>query len=137
MASVNKVIILGRLGRDPELRETSGGTTVCRLAVATSRRYTKDGQKQEATEWHDISLFGKTAEIAGQYLKKGSEVYVEGRLHTRKYTGKDGVERYATEIQGDQMQLGARPTGEQQSPAALSQQTPASKNNRPEDDIPF
>ena len=113
MASVNKVISLGRLGRDPELRETSGGTTVCRLAVATSRRYTKDGQKQEATEWHDISLFGKTAEIAGQYLKKGSEVYVEGRLHTRKYTGKDGVERYATEIQGEQMQLGARPTGEQ------------------------
>ena len=111
MASVNKVIILGRLGRDPELRETSGGTTVCRLAVATSRRYTKDGQKQEATEWHDISLFGKTAEIAGQYLKKGSEVYVEGRLHTRKYTGKDGVERYATEIQGEQMQLGARPEG--------------------------
>lgn len=111
MASVNKVIILGRLGRDPELRETAGGTTVCRLAVATSRRYTKDGQKQEATEWHDISLFGKTAEIAGQYLKKGSEVYVEGRLHTRKYTGKDGVERYATEIQGEQMQLGARPEG--------------------------
>ena len=109
--SVNKVIILGRLGRDPELRETAGGTTVCRLAVATSRRYTKDGQKQEATEWHDISLFGKTAEIAGQYLKKGSEVYVEGRLHTRKYTGKDGVERYATEIQGEQMQLGARPEG--------------------------
>lgn len=118
MASVNKVIILGRLGRDPELRETSGGTTVCRLAVATSRRYTKDGQKQEATEWHDISLFGKTAEIAGKYLKKGSEVYVEGRLHTRKYTGKDGVERYATEIQGEQMQLGARPTGEQQSATA-------------------
>lgn len=118
MASVNKVIILGRLGRDPELRETAGGTTVCRLAVATSRRYTKDGQKQEATEWHDISLFGKTAEIAGQYLKKGSEVYVEGRLHTRKYTGKDGVERYATEIQGEQMQLGARPTGEQQSATA-------------------
>lgn len=118
MASVNKVIILGRLGRDPELRETAGGTTVCRLAVATSRRYTKDGQKQEATEWHDISLFGKTAEIAGRYLKKGSEVYVEGRLHTRKYTGKDGVERYATEIQGEQMQLGARPTGEQQSATA-------------------
>ena len=118
MASVNKVIILGRLGRDPELRETAGGTTVCRLAVATSRRYTKDGQKQEATEWHDISLFGKTAEIAGKYLKKGSEVYVEGRLHTRKYTGKDGVERYATEIQGEQMQLGARPTGEQQSATA-------------------
>ena len=112
MASVNKVIILGRLGRDPELRETSGGTTVCRLAVATSRRYkAKDGSKQEETEWHDISLFGKTAEIAGQYLKKGSEVYVEGRLHTRKYTGKDGVERYATEIQGEQMQLGARPEG--------------------------
>lgn len=111
MASVNKVIIFGRLGSDPKLRETSGGTTVCRLAVATSRRYTKDGQKQEATEWHDISLFGKTAEIAGKYLKKGSEVYVEGRLHTRKYTGKDGVERYATEIQGETMQLGARPEG--------------------------
>ena len=118
MASVNKVIILGRLGRDPELRETAGGTTVCRLAVATSRRYTKDGQKQEATEWHDISLLGKTAEIAGRYLKKGSEVYVEGRLHTRKYTGKDGVERYATEIQGEQMQLGARLNGEQQSATA-------------------
>ena len=128
MASVNKVIILGRLGRDPELRETSGGTTVCRLAVATSRRYTKDGQKQEATEWHDISLFGKTAEIAGQYLKKGSEVYVEGRLHTREYVDKDGVKRWKTSIVGEQMQFAGGKNNSSEAPA--SKPTPTQSHQR-------
>lgn len=110
MASVNKVVLLGRLGRDPETRYASdGGTPICHLAVATSRRYKdRDGNRGEETEWHNVVLFGKTAEIAQQYLQKGSEVYIEGRLRTRSYE-KDGVKRYSTEIIGESMQLGARP----------------------------
>lgn len=112
MASVNKVVLLGRLGRDPETRYASdGGTPICHLAVATSRRYKdRDGNRGEETEWHNVVLFGKTAEIAQQYLKKGSEVYIEGRLRTHKYVGKkDGIERYVTEIVCESLQLGARP----------------------------
>lgn len=118
MVSINKVTILGRLGRDPETRTTSSGTTVVRLAVATDRRY-KDasGERQKETEWHSVSIFGKTAEIADQYLRKGSEVLVEGRLHTRKYTDKDGIERWSTDIICESMTLGARPEGEQQDQA--------------------
>lgn len=111
MASINKVIIVGNLGRDPETRYTTNGEAMCNIAVATSDRW-KDknsGEQREATEWHRVTFFGKLAEIAGQYLKKGSQVYVEGKLRTRKYTDKDGVEKYATDIIGDQMQmLGSR-----------------------------
>lgn len=112
MASVNKVVLLGRLGRDPQTRYASdGGTPICHLAVATSRRYKdRDGNRGEETEWHNVVLFGKTAEIAQQYLQKGSEVYIEGRLRTHKYVGKkDGIERYVTEIVCESLQLGARP----------------------------
>ena len=111
MASVNKVILLGRLGRDPEVRYASeGGTAICRLAVATSRYYKdRDGNRKEETEWHNVAIFGRQAEVAQQYLRKGSEVFVEGRLRTRKYTGKDGIERYSTEVICENMQLGARP----------------------------
>jgi single-strand DNA-binding protein len=106
MASVNKVIILGNLGRDPETRYTTGGDAVTNLNIATSEQWKdKSGEKQERTEWHRVVLFGRTAEIAGEYLKKGRSVYIEGRLQTRKYTDKDGVEKYSTEIVADRMQL--------------------------------
>lgn len=107
MASVNKVIIVGNLGRDPEIRFLPSGDAIANIAVATSY-HSKDqntGEKKEFTEWHRISFFGRLAEIVGQYLKKGSSVYVEGRLQTRKYTDKDGVERYATDIIAENMQM--------------------------------
>jgi single-strand DNA-binding protein len=107
MASVNKVIIVGNLGRDPEIRYMPSGDAIANIAVATSYK-SKDrntGEQKELTEWHRISFFGRLAEIVGQYLKKGSSVYVEGRLQTRKYTDKDGVEKYATDIIAEQMQM--------------------------------
>jgi len=111
MASVNKVIIVGNLGRDPETRYMPSGDAMTSITVATTDTW-KDkatGEKKEQTEWHRISFFGKLAEIAGQYLKKGSQVYIEGSLRTRKYTDKDGVEKYATDIRADTMQmLGSR-----------------------------
>lgn len=114
MASVNKVILLGNLGRDPETRYTTGGDAVTNLNIATSEQWKdKSGEKQERTEWHRVVLFGRQAEVAGEYLKKGRSVYIEGRLQTRKYTDKDGVEKYSTEIVADRMQLigGAREGG--------------------------
>ena len=106
MASVNKVILLGNLGRDPETRYTTGGDAVTNLTIATTEQWKdKSGEKQEKTEWHRVVLFGRQAEIAGEYLKKGRSVYIEGRLQTRKYTDKDGVEKYSTEIVADRMQL--------------------------------
>jgi len=106
MASVNKVILLGNLGRDPETRYTTGGDAVTNLRIATTETWKdKSGEKQEKTEWHSVVLFGRQAEIAGEYLKKGRSVYIEGRLQTRKYTDKEGVEKYSTEIVGDRMQL--------------------------------
>jgi len=111
MASVNKVIIVGNLGRDPETRYMPNGEAVTNIAVATTESW-KDknsGEKKELTEWHRITFYRKLAEIAGQYLKKGSQVYVEGRLQTRKWTDKENVERFTTEIIADTMQmLGSR-----------------------------
>ncbi|MCX7891585.1 MAG: single-stranded DNA-binding protein [Burkholderiales bacterium] len=111
MASVNKVILVGNLGADPETRYTPGGEAITNIRVATTDRW-KDrasGETKESTEWHRVALFGRLAEIAGEYLKKGSQVYIEGRLRTRKWQDKDGHERYSTEIVADQMQmLGAR-----------------------------
>jgi single-strand DNA-binding protein len=107
MASVNKVIIVGNLGKDPEVRYMPSGSAICNITVATSRQW-KDkasGDKQEETEWHRIVFFERMAEIAGEFLKKGRPVYVEGRLRTRKWTDKDGVERYSTEIVATDMQL--------------------------------
>ena len=106
MASVNKVILIGNLGRDPETRYTTGGDAVTNLRIATTETWKdKSGEKQEKTEWHTVVLFGRQAEIAGEYLKKGRSVYIEGRLQTRKYTDKEGVEKYSTEVVGDRMQL--------------------------------
>jgi single-strand DNA-binding protein len=107
MASVNKVILIGNLGRDPEVRYAPSGSAICNVTLATSRQW-KDktsGEKQEETEWHRVVFYDRLAEIAGEYLKKGRQVYVEGRLKTRKWTDKDGVEKYTTEIVADQMQL--------------------------------
>ena len=114
MASVNKVIIVGNLGKDPEVRYMPSGSAICNITVATSRQW-KDktsGERQEETEWHRVALFDRLAEIAGEYLKKGRPVYIEGRLKTRKYTDKDGAEKYTTEIVAQEMQLlGGRDSG--------------------------
>ena len=111
MASVNKVILVGNLGRDPESRFLPDGRAVCNFSIATTDTW-KDkatGEKKEATEWHRISTFGRLAEICGEYLKKGSQVYIEGSLRTRKYIDKEGVEKYSTEINADEMKmLGSR-----------------------------
>ena len=147
MASVNKVIIVGNVGRDPETRYMPSGDAVTNISVATSDRY-KDkqtGEMKENTEWHRIAFFGKLAEIAGQYLKKGSQVYVEGRLRTRKWTDQSGQEKYSTEIIADSMQmLGARMagSGEESSggrskPAESSSSPRASALDAMDDDIPF
>ena len=113
MASVNKAIIVGNLGRDPEMRYLPSGDAVANITVATSSKYkNKAGEMVEEVEWHRISFFGKLAEVVGQYLKKGSQVYVEGKIKTRKYTDKDGVEKYATDIIVSEMQmLGSKPAG--------------------------
>ena len=107
MASVNKVILIGNLGKDPEVRYAPSGSAICNITLATSRQW-KDktsGEKQEETEWHRVVFYDRLAEIAGEYLKKGRPVYVEGRLKTRKWTDKEGVEKYTTEIVASEMQL--------------------------------
>ena len=155
MASVNKVILVGNLGADPETRYQTSGDAITNIRIATTDRW-KDkasGEMKEATEWHRVAFFGRLAEVAGEYLKKGSQVYVEGRIRTRKYQDKDGNERYATEVIGDRMQmLGSRagageprgePRGDAQAepkggvPAAAAAKKPAGKFDDMEDDIPF
>ena len=165
--SLNKVMIIGNLGQDPEVRSFQNGGKVCNLRIATTESWKdKDGSKQERTEWHRVVFFGKIAEIAGQYLRKGSKVYIEGRLQTRKYTDKDGIERYATDIIAENMQmLGGRqgmgggdsmgggmgggmdddysapqrpaPRQAPPAPAARPQPKPAPNFSDMDDDIPF
>ena|SRR5689334_18128647 len=106
MASVNKVILIGNLGRDPETRYLPSGDAVTNVSIATSEKWKdKSGESQEHTEWHRVAFFGKLAEIAGEYLKKGSSVYVEGRIRTRKWQDKDGADKYSTEVVADRMQM--------------------------------
>jgi len=152
MASVNRVIVLGNLGRDPEVRYSASGTAVCSLSVATSRSW-KDktsGEKQEEVEWHRVVFYDRLAEVAGEYLAKGRPVYVEGRLKTRKWTDKDGVDRYSTEIIGESLQLlGGREDGGERgerpaaAPAPAARPAPTKPAARStgfddmEDDIPF
>jgi single-strand DNA-binding protein len=153
MASVNKVILIGNLGKDPEVRYAPSGAAICNITLATSRQW-KDktsGEKQEETEWHRVTFFDRMAEIAGEYLKKGRPVYVEGRIKTRKYTDKDGVERYATDIIATEMQLlGSREgMGDGESRASAPASRPAGGAAKPapqksstgfddmDDDIPF
>jgi len=152
MASVNKVILIGNLGRDPEVRYMPSGDAVANITIATTETWKdKAGEKQEQTEWHRVAMFGKTAEVAGEYLKKGSQVYIEGKLQTRKWTDKEGQERYTTEIRADRMQmLGSRSGGsERMAPpddeapraaAAPKKAAPQGKGGNfddLEDDIPF
>lgn len=116
MSGVNKAIIIGNLGADPEVKFTPGGTAVANFSVATSESWTKDGKKHERTEWHRVVLWGKLAELAGEYLAKGRQVYIEGRIQTRKWTDKQGTDRYTTEIVGNQMTfLGGGGEGRKQS----------------------
>jgi single-strand DNA-binding protein len=161
MASVNKVIIVGNLGRDPEVRYTPNGSAVCNVTIATSRvrKNKESGEKNEDTEWHRVVFFDRLAEIAGEYLKKGRSVYVEGRLQTRKWQDKDGVEKYTTEIVASEMQMlggregmggGSGAAGEEDGggyeraapaarPAAAAANRPAAKSgfSDMDDDIPF
>jgi single-strand DNA-binding protein len=149
MASVNKVILVGNLGRDPETRYMPDGAAITNASVATSFQWTDkaSGEKKEETEWHRVVFRGRLAEIAGEYLKKGSQVYVEGRLRTRKWQDKDGQERYTTEVMADTMKmLGSRAgAGEPRAEAAAEPRTeakaagkkPAGKFDDMEDDIPF
>ncbi|RUL62128.1 single-stranded DNA-binding protein [Dyella dinghuensis] len=163
---INKVILVGNLGADPEVRYTGGGTAIASLRIATSEQWTdkQSGQKQERTEWHRVKLFGRLAEIAGEYLKKGRQVYIEGSLRTDKYTDKDGVERYSTDIIANDLQMlggggaegggapgggggyrerpqggGARQGGGDYANAPQRQSAPPmeSNNNFDDDDIPF
>jgi len=157
MASVNKVIIIGNLGRDPETRYMPDGGAITNISVATTDTWKdKNGEKQEKTEWHTVVFFGRQAEIAGEYLKKGRQVYIEGRLQTRKWQDKEGQDRYTTEIVADRMQmLGSRESGGASSAPADSGErepvaagaggggrkaspAPAKKNvDDLDDDIPF
>lgn len=138
MASINKVIIIGNCGKDPETRLLPSGDSVCNISVATTDKY-KDkhtGDLKEITEWHRVAFFGKLAEIASKYLKKGSQVYVEGSLKTRKYTDGNGVEKYSTEIKADTLQmLGGKPLDSAASSPAPSAQAPGL--GAIDDDIPF
>ena len=156
MASVNKVILIGNLGRDPETRYTADGAAITNISIATTRRY-KDasGQQQEETEWHRVSFFGRLAEIAGEYLRKGRSVYVEGRLRTRKWQDKDGNDKYTTEVVAENMQMlgsregmgGADPEGATEEPRAAAPARassgrpaaakPATNVADMDDDIPF
>lgn len=140
MKGVNKVILLGNLGADPETKYTAGGTAITTVRIATSESWTdkQSGKKQERTEWHRVKFFGKLAEIAGEYLKKGRQVYVEGSIRTDKYTDKEGVERYATDIIASEMQLiGGKDAGDSKpGPQAKRSNEPAPKQEF-DDDIPF
>lgn len=158
---INKVILVGNLGNDPDVKYSQGGAAITTISVATTDAWKdKDGNKQERTEWHRVKFFGRLAEIAGEYLKKGRQVYIEGSLRTDKYTGKDGVERYSTDIIANEMQMlggtpggersaergsersGGRPSGGHERNAAASASSSSSSapfddSSFPEDDIPF
>lgn len=124
--NVNKVLLVGRLTRDPEIRNTTSGQTVASLSMATNRFWKdKNGQRQDKTEFHNVVLWGRLAEIAGQYLTKGQEAYIEGRMETRKYTAKDGTERRTTEVVAENMQLGSRAQGSATTPRGNSFGAPA------------
>lgn len=149
MASLNKVMLIGNLGKDPEVRYTAGGTAVASFSIATSEKFKgKTGEWEEKTEWHNITLWARLAEIAGEYLSKGKTVYIEGRLQTRKWQDKEGKDRYTTEIVGEKMQMlsgkGEGGGGQQQRPAGRPAQQEHSQGNsyeepvfNPDDEIPF
>ncbi|MFA6184026.1 MAG: single-stranded DNA-binding protein [Parcubacteria group bacterium] len=134
--NINKVTLVGRLTRDPEIRTTNTGSTVASISLATNSYWTdKNGQKQETTEFHNIVLFGKVAEIAGQYLVKGQEAFFEGRLQTRSYTGKDNVERRVTEVVATEMQFGAKPQGQSGYGAPRTASNPMNQSQSPRSNV--
>ena len=143
--SVNKVILVGNLGANPEMRYTQGGQPVANLRLATTERWTdKSGQKQETTEWHRVVCFGKLAEICGQYLSKGRQVYIEGRIQTRQWQDQQGQKRYTTEIVAQRVQMlgsrGERGPEEMGAPTPAEpaeESVPADFGGGPDDDIPF
>jgi single-strand DNA-binding protein len=147
MASVNKVHLIGNLGRDPEVRYMPSGSAICNVTIATSRKWKdkQSGDMQEETEWHKVSLFDRLAEVAGEYCKKGKPVYIEGRLKTRKYTDKDGIEKYSTEIVATELVLlGDREGGERAPRPAPARPAAAPRAPAPstgfdgtDDDIPW
>ena len=146
MGSLNKAMIIGRLGRDPEVRYTQGGQAVASFSVATDHKWTnKSGEKQEKTEWHRIKAWGKLAELAGEYLAKGRQVYVEGRIETSEYTDKEGVKKYSTEIVANEIQfLDSKGEGaSRRGPSSPSGGGPSGGGDEPksapapEDDVPF
>ncbi|PTN12993.1 single-stranded DNA-binding protein [Nitrosomonas aestuarii] len=149
MASVNKVILIGNLGRDPETRYMSSGDAVTNITLATTEVWKdRNGEKQEKTEWHRVTFYRKLAEIAGEYLKKGRSVYIEGKLETRKWTDKNGMDRYTTEIIATDMKmLGSRAgsdnfdSSDRNANESASDQSPPNRSNNGfddmEDDIPF
>ena len=147
MSSVNKAIILGRLGKDPEIRYMQNGGALANLSIATSQKWKdiKTGEKKEKTEWHRVALYNRLAEFAREYAKKGGMLYIEGRIETKKWTDKDGQDRYTTEIIGEEMQLtGGRDTNDDKSSnrgstpsTANHQQTSGSGVADMDDDIPF
>ncbi len=148
MASLNKVMLIGNLGKDPEVRYTTSGTAVAGFSLATSERFkSKSGDWEERTEWHNITLWGRLAEIAGEYLAKGKTVYIEGRLQTRKWQDRDGRDRYTTEIVAEKMQMlgGRGEGGGRQGGARTSEDQGGSGGSpgyeepsfNPDDDIPF
>lgn len=145
MSSVNKCILIGNLGKDPEVRYTPGGKAVCNFSIATSENTVKDGQKTTRTEWHKIVTFDKLAEICGQYLSKGKQVYIEGRIQTRSWDDKDGTKKYMTEIIANQMQMlgsapgkGAAGAGGAGQSGGHSEEPPSGGTPPPDmDDVPF
>lgn len=140
MASVNKAIIVGNLGQDVDLKYTSSGSAVCNFSVATSykRKNAETGDYIEETEWHRITAFGRTAEVCEDYLSKGSSVYIEGRLRTRKWTDDAGIDRYSTEIIAENVQFLSRKNAEaEQTPAKPQEPTPPKPQQDRDDDIPF
>ncbi len=143
--SLNKVILIGRLGRDPEVRYMPNGEAVCNFSVATSETWNdRNGQRVERTEWHNITMYRKLAEIAGQYLKKGGLVYLEGRIQSRKYQGKDGIERTAYDIVANEMKMlggrnensGGAPYDEGYGQSQEAYQRPAQQSRQPAPDAP-
>ena len=143
MASVNKVIILGNLGQDPEIKYTADGTAIDNLSIATNETWKdkKTGEKQQKTEWHRVVAFKRLAEIMGEYLKKGSSVYIEGKIQTRKWDDKDGVTRYTTEIVARELQMLGSKGDDQKSGPSAGAGNPVSDPGPPDedfdDDIPF
>jgi len=139
MASVNKVILIGNLGKDPEVRYMPSGEAVTNISLATTDTWKdKQGEKQERTEWHRVSFFSKLAEIAGEYLKKGSPVYIEGRLQTRKWQNKEGQDQYTTEIIADRMQMLGGKSRQEESETKPNYNPPSPDYfSDIKDDIPF